>query len=278
MRLDVVVLFVAFVPKLNPQLRQAGASDVAVRVGDVDSPIVAVDEETAHRAFALSVFAAVVWRRRVIGLRPGVHPVAVAVHRHFGAGLEIFAPVIIGKMRRLSSFSRLVVAAFGPLHPRVDGITAFGSGLSKTAPFEPPISKVGSSLILRLRPLFDGGADDGFHGTFVSRLRILGVSLVAHIRRDDVKPIGSSGAKHRKHFVFVVVGVENGGQAHLFEVGSAVNGFGLRFGLGQSGKEHAGQNGDDRNDHQKLDQCKTAPRLVAPPPDEAKMLNQIQAA
>ena len=274
MRLDVVILFVAFVPQLNPQVGQAGTPDVAVRVDDVDSPIVTVDEETAHKTFALSVFAAVVGRRRVVGLRPGVHPVAVAIHRHFGAGLEIFAPVIIGKMRRLSS-TRLVVAAFRPLHPRVNGVAAFGSGLCKTAPVKPPISKVGSSLIFRLRSLFDRGTDDGFHGSVISRLWIVGVSLVAHIRSDDVEPIGIVGAEHWKHFVFVVVGIQNSGQTHLFEIGSAVNGFGLRFGFGQSGKEHAGQNGDDRNNHQKLDQCKTT---LLSPPDRAKMLNPLKAA
>ena len=50
------------------------------------------------------------------------------------------------------------------------------------------------------------------------------------------------------------------GQLELLQVVHAGDALGLRLRLGQGGQEHAGQNGNDRNDHQKFDEGERAPR------------------
>jgi hypothetical protein len=48
-------------------------------------------------------------------------------------------------------------------------------------------------------------------------------------------------------------------QANLFHVAEAGGLLGLDFGLGQRRQEQPGQNRDDRDDHEQLDQSKSAP-------------------
>ena len=56
------------------------------------------------------------------------------------------------------------------------------------------------------------------------------------------------------HFLGVIRGVHVHGQAHLLEVVQALGGHGFAFCVSQGGQEHAGQNGDDRDDDKQLDQ------------------------
>ena len=59
-----------------------------------------------------------------------------------------------------------------------------------------------------------------------------------------------------QHYVFVVVRVNGHGNANLPEVIEAFDALAFFFGAGERGKEHAGQNSDDRNDDQKFNQGK----------------------
>ena len=62
--------------------------------------------------------------------------------------------------------------------------------------------------------------------------------------------------------VFVVAGVHSKTDAHLFQIIQAGGLFGLGLRLGESGQQHAGQDGDDGNNHQQFNQSERG----EPPP------------
>ena len=61
----------------------------------------------------------------------------------------------------------------------------------------------------------------------------------------------------------VVVGIEVDGNPPLSVVGGAIDNFGAEFGRCQCRQQHGCQNGDDGDDHQKLDQRKSPGRVIS---------------
>ena len=100
-----------------------------------------------------------------------------------------------------------------------------------------------------LRP-FGRRAIHEFHNALEMFARFVLVSRVAHVRRDFMKPISPNLADYWRDMVCVVIGVKPRRQRHLVKTVQTERRFGLNFGLAQRGQQHAGQNGDDRDDHQ----------------------------
>ena len=90
----------------------------------------------------------------------------------------------------------------------------------------------------------------------VGGLRILGVALIAEVRRDGVEPVRLGWAQHLQHSAIVLVTVVDGAQRDLPEGGFTAGAVCLFLGLGQGRQEQGGKNGDDSNDHQQFDQGK----------------------
>jgi len=65
------------------------------------------------------------------------------------------------------------------------------------------------------------------------------------------------GNAERGEDLIVVIQIHVEREAPLLEVVETGCAAGLFLGLAQRGQEQSGQNGDDGNDHQKFDQCKT---------------------
>jgi hypothetical protein len=59
------------------------------------------------------------------------------------------------------------------------------------------------------------------------------------------------------------IGVQDPSEPELVGVVQAGNTFGLGFSLAQSGQEHAGEDGNDRNDDQQFDQCEALSMVAA---------------
>ena len=58
--------------------------------------------------------------------------------------------------------------------------------------------------------------------------------------------------------LIIVASVQVCGEHQLLGVVHAEDALRFRFGFGESGQQHSGENGNDGNHHQKLDQCETA--------------------
>ena len=63
-------------PNLNPEFLQLDSGDMCVGVAYVDGFLMPIHKEALHAV--VGILPGVVWRRRVIRLRPGIDPVAVA--------------------------------------------------------------------------------------------------------------------------------------------------------------------------------------------------------
>ena len=206
--------------------------------------------------------AGIVWRGRVVGAGPRVHPVTIAVNGNLGGGVGELLPVflffITGRW--------CVVAAVRILHKRVDGVAPLGVRVAEVAPPVRPTRLVVPARqagLGSLRSGFDCRANYRFHRAVVGGLRILDVTLVAEVRSDGVKPVRLGRAKHLQHPAVVVVAVVDRAQCDLPEVGLAGGAGGLLLGLGQGRQQQGRQDGNDGDDHQQFDQGKPGQRAAS---------------
>jgi len=111
-----------------------------------------------------------------------------------------------------------------------------------------------------------GAEQDGVHGGALRVRHAEGV-LSGHVALGQnvaPVPLGAGAPDHRRRdHALVVGGVVEDGQGDLFQVRLAFQAFGPSHNAAKDRQQHAGQSGDNEDDHQQLDQREARP-AVAP--------------
>src|SRR6266849_4073809 len=79
----------------------------------------------------------------------------------------------------------------------------------------------------------------------------------------------------RKITMRIVLGVHHHPDTHLFEIAEALRSLGLFFGPRQRRQEHRSEDGNNRDDHQQLNQGKAVSSETSPAEDRARGLPSI---
>ena len=200
---------------------------------------------------------------------PGAADTSAAVtvpveHQHIGAlGLDGLAPVVpasrwIGRSAFLAFAVTTVVGVGAVLAGEVDGAVRGIASARALGPAGVNGVGLGQGRALPEFPgslafLADGqrGLDLGAHGGVVEALpvHVVGAEEVAiGIHELALAPLGG------QEVVVVVIGILNVAEGDLLQVVDAGDGTGLLARLGEGGEQHASQDGDDGDDHQKFNQ------------------------